>query len=94
MRLRGLAVVAVLLAMAWASPWAAISVQLHRGQRARTPVVFDTSDLDAWLKLAVLAGVLQIAFANLAFADSAGSWRARIVPLGWLVSWWAVVSPG
>jgi V/A-type H+-transporting ATPase subunit I len=47
-------------------------------------VVFDTSDLDAWLKLAVLAGVLQIAFACLAVAGSANSWRARIVPLGWL----------
>jgi V/A-type H+-transporting ATPase subunit I len=47
-------------------------------------VVFDTSDLDAWLKLAVLAGVLQIAFASLARAGTADAWRARIAPLGWL----------
>jgi len=85
MRLRGLAVVAVLLAMAWG-----IAVGSYFGAAAPADgvlgrlVVFDTSDLDAWLKLAVLAGVLQIAFANLAFAGSAGSWRARIVPLGWL----------
>jgi len=84
-RMRGLALVAVLLAMAWG-----VAVGSYFGVAAPADsvpgrlVVFDTSDLDAWLKLAVLAGVLQIAFANLALAGNASSWRARIVPLGWL----------
>lgn len=84
-RLRGLALVAVLLALAWG-----VAVGSYFGTTVPVDsvpgrlVMFDTSDLDAWLKLAVLAGVLQIAFANLARAGSATSWRARIVPLGWL----------
>lgn len=84
-RLRGLSLVAVLLSLAWG-----IAVGSYFGSPAAAEsvlgrlVVFDTSDFDAWLKLAVLAGVLQIAFACLALAGSATSWHARIVPLGWL----------
>lgn len=86
LRLRGLALVAVSLALAWG-----IAVGSYFGVSAPAHslpgrlVVFDTSDLDAWLKLAVLAGVVQIAFASLGLAASAGTWRARIAPLGWLV---------
>ena len=84
-RLRGLSLVAVLLSLAWG-----VAVGSYFGVAAPAQsvlgrlVVFDTSDLDAWLKLAVLAGVLQIAFANLAVAGSATSWRPRMAPLGWL----------
>lgn len=84
-RLRGVALVAVLLALAWG---VAVGSYFGMGVPAQSMlgrlVVFDTSDMDAWLKLAVLAGVLQIAFACLAVAGSASSWRARIVPLAWL----------
>jgi V/A-type H+-transporting ATPase subunit I len=84
-RMRGLALVAVLLALAWG-----VAVGSYFGVSAPADsvpgrlVVFDTSDLDAWLKLAVLAGVVQIAFASLARAATADSWRARVEPLGWL----------
>jgi len=84
-RLRGLALVAVLMALAWgiaAGSYFGVSPPPH-GMPGRL-VVFDTSDLDAWLRLAVLAGVVQIAFACLALAASAATWRARTVPLGWL----------
>jgi V/A-type H+-transporting ATPase subunit I len=85
-RLRGLALAAVLLALGWG-----IAVGSYFGVAAPAQsvlgrlVVFDPSDLDAWLKLAVLAGVVQIAFACVGLAASATRWRARIAPLGWLV---------
>ena len=84
-RLRGLALVAVVLALAWG---VAVGSYFGVTPPSRSAlgrlVVFDASDLDAWLRLAVLAGVAQIAFACLALAASAATWRARIVPLGWL----------
>jgi V/A-type H+-transporting ATPase subunit I len=84
LRMRGLALVAVSLALAWG-----IAVGSYFGVPAAAHslpgrlVMFDTSDLDAWLTLAVMAGVVQIAFATLGRAASASTWRARIVPLGW-----------
>ena len=85
-RLRGLALVAVLLALAWG-----VAVGSYFGQSVASQsalgrlVIFDSSDMDAWLRLAVLAGVVQVAFANVALAASATSRRARMVPLGWLL---------
>lgn len=91
LRLRGLALVAVLLALGWGiAVGSYFGVPVPAQSALGRLVVFDATDLEAWLTLAVLAGVVQIAFATLGLAASAGSWRARIAPLGWF----AVVTGG
>ena len=91
LRLRALALVAVLLALGWGvAVGSYFGVPVPARSALGRLVVFDATDLDAWLRLAVLAGVVQIAFATLGLAASARTWRARIAPLGWL----AVVTGG
>jgi len=86
LRFRGLALVAVLLSLAWGiavgSYWGVSPAPESAPGRL---VVFDASDMQGWLTLSLLVGVVQIAFASLALAASGTVWRARVVPFGWFI---------